>query len=363
MALQNPGIAPSANLTNLSSGTGAPAKEAIGSGRFSQVLAQVTPSAGTPVQVQRGDTLIGLVKAQHRQQGLSVTDNQAYRLAHQVAAGNRIANPDLIRPGQRIDLGLLASPAVSKAPPPTSALELAGPTTAALAQLRPQPPAPTAPTFATTAAPRPPPENHAVLDQVLGRAVNKGFIPASDLAGVRNKILQLSEKHNFEPDDFARLSLMESGGMNPKASNGHCHGIIQFCDGPARGAAAVGYPSNAKAILGMSLHRQLDLVDRYFSKVGMTPKAEKQGLDDLYLSILSPAARSETRPDAPLAIGGPQASLLHVGGNQRNPITRSSLLNGLQALSDMVLSPTAKRKTPADLYAEVDNPSVSGTAW
>ena len=359
MALQNPGIAFSANLTNISSGTGAPAKEPPATGRFSQVLAQMAPGAGMHVQVQRGDTLIGLVKAQHRQQGLSVTDTQAYRLAHQVAAGNRIANPDLIRPGQRIDLGLLASPVVAKAPAPTSALDLSSTTTSALAQLRPTPPVPAI----STPAPKASTDNHAVLDQVLGRAVNKGFIPASDLTGVRNKILQLSEKHNFEPDDFARLSLMESGGMNPKASNGHCHGIIQFCDGPARGAAAVGYPSNAKAILGMSLHRQLDLVDQYFSKVGMPPKAEKQGLDDLYLSILSPAARNETRPDAPLPIGGPQASLLHVGGNQRNPITRNSLLNGLQALSDMVLSPMASRKTPSELYAEVAKTSTPGTQW
>ena len=40
---------------------------------------------------------------------------------------------------------------------------------------------------------------------------------------------------------FARLSLMESDGLNPKATNERCHGIIQFCDGPARGAATVGF--------------------------------------------------------------------------------------------------------------------------
>jgi hypothetical protein len=362
MALQNPGIPSAANLTNMPSGAGTPSRQAPATGRFGQVLAQVTPGTGMPVQVQRGDTLIGLVKAQHRQQGLTVTENQAFKLAHQVAAGNRLSNPDLIRPGQRIDLKLLApspSPATAKANAPTNALELAPPASAALAQQR----APTPPSDIPTPAIGANTENHAVLDQVLGRAVSKGFIPTSDLAGVRNKIVALSDKHSFEPDDFARLSLMESGGMNPKASNGHCHGIIQFCDGPARGAAAVGFQNNAKAILGMSLFKQLDLVDQYFSKVGRPPKAGKQGLDDLYLGILSPAARSETRADAPLAIGGPQASLLHVGGNQRNPITRTSLLNGLRALSDMVLSPTTNRRGPAELYAEVAKPSDSGTAW
>ena len=312
------------------------------------------------VQVQRGDTLIGLVKNQHRQQGLSVSDNQAYRLAHQLAKDNRIANPDLIRPGQRIDFGRIHTAlALQPKAPTVSALDLPQPAKTALEQLRPS--ATAAPSEAKGTG------NHLVLDRVLQRAVNKGFIPGADLAAVRDKIVQLSEKYNFEPDDFARVSLMESGGMNPQASNGHCHGVIQFCDGPARGAAAVGFPSNAKAILGMSLFKQLDLVDQYFSKVGMPTKAEKQGatqgLDDLYLSILSPAARSELRPDAPLPIAGPQASLLHVGRNQRNPITRTSLITGLHAMTETLLSADAPRKAAARIYAEVANPSEPGAPW
>ena len=59
-----------------------------------------------------------------------------------------------------------------------------------------------------------------------------------------NKIIQLSQEHRFAPDDFARLTLMESDGMNPKASNNRCHGIIQFCDGPDRGAASAGFGAN-----------------------------------------------------------------------------------------------------------------------
>jgi len=215
------------------------------------------------VKVQRGDTLIGLVKTQHRQQGLHVSENQAFRLAHQIAADNRLPNPDLIRTGQRIDFSRLNLPAVAKGP--ASALDLPAAAKAALQQL-PSTPLATAAAENTTAA-----TDHPLLDRVLDRAVGKGFIPGQELAAVRSKIVQLSEKYNFKPDDFARLSLMESGGMNPQASNGHCHGVIQFCDGPARGAAAVGFASNAKAILGMSLFKQLDLVDQYFSKVGMPP--------------------------------------------------------------------------------------------
>lgn len=355
MALQNPGIPSAISLTTPSSGGSAPAKEAAASGRFSQVLAQVSPSTGVAVKVQRGDTLIGLVKTQHRQQGLHVSENQAFRLAHQIAADNRLPNPDLIRPGQRIDFSRLNLPAVAKGP--ASALDLPAAAKAALQQL-PSTPLATAAAENTTAA-----TDHPLLDRVLDRAVGKGFIPGQELAAVRSKIVQLSEKHNFKPDDFARLSLMESGGMNPQASNGHCHGVIQFCDGPARGAAAVGFASNAKAILGMSLFKQLDLVDQYFSKVGMPTKTEKQGLDDLYLSILSPAARSEARADAPLPIAGPQASLLHVGRNPRNPITRASLVAGLHALTETILAAETSRKGPARIYAEVANPSEPRTDW
>jgi len=360
MALQNPGIPSASSLTTPSSGNSAPAREANISGRFSQVLTQVSPpNTGVAVKVQRGDTLIGLVKTQYRQQGLHVSENQAFRLAHQIAADNRIANADLIRPGQRIDLSRLNLAAVP--PSPASALDLPATAKTALQQLRTTPLATAATNSATETS------DHPLLDRVLDRAMGKGFIPGQELAAVRNKIVQLSEKYNFKPDDFARLSLMESGGMNPQASNGHCHGVIQFCDGPARGAAAVGFPSNAKAILGMSLFKQLDLVDQYFSKVGMPTKAEKQGatqgLDDLYLSILSPAARSELRPDAPLPIAGPQASLLHVGRNQRNPITRTSLITGLHAMTETLLSADAPRKAAARIYAEVANPSEPGAPW
>jgi hypothetical protein len=361
MALHNPGISAAASLTTPSSGSTAPAKEAATPGRFNQVLAQMAPSTSQTVRVQREDTLIGLVKTQHRQQGIAVSENQAYRLAHQLAADNRIANPNLIQPGQRIDFSRLHGLALAQTPPQSpSALDVPAPARTALEQMR-SPARPTIPPAANvpavTAA------DHPVLERVLDRAVGKGFIPSAELARVRDKILQLSEKHKFAPDDFARLSLMESGGMNPQASNGHCHGVIQFCDGPARGAAAVGFPSNAKSILGMSLFKQLDLVDQYFSKVGMPAKAEKQGLDDLYLSILSPAARGEARPDAPLSIAGPQASLLHVGRNQRNPITRNSLVAGLQALTETILSAETSRKGPVRSYAEVANPSEPSTDW
>jgi len=170
--------------------------------------------------------------------------------------------------------------------------------------------------------------DHPVLVKTLDRAVAKGFIPPAEKVAVYDKILDMSKNHGFEPDDFARMTLMESDGMNPRASNQRCHGIIQFCDGPARGAASAGFANNPKAILNLSVHKQLSLVDKYFEDVGLKTQGPA-GLEDLYLSVLNPASRAENQLNAPLNIPGPQARSLHVGSDSAAPITRLSIRQGL----------------------------------
>uniref|UniRef100_UPI002620D197 hypothetical protein n=1 Tax=uncultured Limnohabitans sp. TaxID=768543 RepID=UPI002620D197 len=98
-------------------GGGADLPAANRSGAFGQVLADVaTPTS--VVQAQGGDTLIGLVKAHYRQNQQPITEGQAMRLAHQVAAHNQIENPDLILTGQKIDFSALQMPALTRANPP-----------------------------------------------------------------------------------------------------------------------------------------------------------------------------------------------------------------------------------------------------
>ena len=319
------------------------------------------------VQVQEGDTLIGLVKAHYRQNRQDIDDHEAMRLAHQVAARNQIDNPDLILPGQKIDFSALRLPPLARAQVPgplelnlhsaQKVWDLQRDTKSALTAnalaTRPQ-------AWPAAASPSGP---HNVLDRTLARAVAKGFVPAADVAAVRDKVMALADRYNFQPDDFARLTLMESGGMNPQASNGNCHGIIQFCDGANRGAASVGFKDNPRAILGMGLLQQLDLVDKYFAQAGLRVKGPPIGLDDLYLTVLTPAARQETRPDAPLPIAGPQARYLHVDQDTRAPITRNSILAGLHQLTQAMLpspsvGPSALPSTPgkahmARLYDDV----------
>jgi len=169
---------------------------------------------------------------------------------------------------------------------------------------------------------------YPILQKTLDRAVDKGFIPPQDKQAVHDKILNLARQFKFAPDDFAKVTLMESDGMNPKSTNNRCHGIIQFCDGPDRGAASAGFATNPRAILGQSVLQQLDMVGKYFDQTGLK-NAGPTHLDDLYLTVLTPSAKSETRTDVALNIAGPQAAHLHVNKDNRAPITRDSLVKGL----------------------------------
>ncbi len=299
---------------------------------FSVSLQQLLEEPKNQVKVAKGDTLTAIVRTQAQGHGLKLNNSQELRLVRQLAEANQISNPDLISTGQSLNVASLTRE-LSAARGNTAA---AGQGVAALtAPLVPaalslasrasptglvQPTATVGPAARSSANP--------VLEGTLTRAVAKGFIPPAEKLPVYDKILQMAKSHGFAPDDFARMTLMESDGMNPRASNQRCHGIIQFCDGPARGAASAGYADNARAILGLSVYEQLNLVEKYFSDVGLKNKGPV-GLEDLYLSVLNPASRAAEQATAPLNIQGKQARALHTDSNTDSPITRQSIRQGL----------------------------------
>ena len=298
---------------------------------FAQTLAQLQSKTGVnsstilnpqvrSVAVQDGDTLNGIIKREMQATGRTVSDSEATRLAQDVARANGISNPDRIFPGQRLNLSTLSANATALAPSanPASAQPAFSLNTAA----HPKAVSIMRQSAANASA------NHVVLQKTLDRAVAKGFIPAEERQQVFDKILTMSRTYQFAPDDFARLTLMESDGMNPKATNNRCHGIIQFCDGPDRGAASAGFGSNPKAILGHSVLEQLDMVSKYFDETGLR-SGGPTSLDDLYLTVLTPSARREKAPDASLNIAGSQAPHLYVNRDKSAPITRNSIMQGL----------------------------------
>ena len=308
--------------------------------------------------VRSGQTLTGIVREQMAARGVSISNNEAMRLAQTVARSNNIANPNMIHPGQKLNLeslnfSLQQAKAVSQAIAANKAAAAAAAspvvTPAANVNTLNTQTAMGATAMAGTAQvqllTRSDRSGNVVLEKTIDRAIEKGFIPAQDKQAVMNKIIQLSQEHRFAPDDFARLTLMESDGMNPKATNNRCHGIIQFCDGPDRGAASAGFGANPKAILGHSVLQQLDMVGKYFEDTGLK-NFGPVGLDDLYLTVLTPAARNETRPNAALNIPGQQAAYLHVNRDVRAPITRNSILAGLhQNANERLGTEVAQRPT------------------
>jgi hypothetical protein len=367
----------------------------LAGGAFAQALqsAQSTgasPAAGTALSrtIAAGDTLTGIVQEQAGAMGVKLESSQAYRLAQQLAKANHIDNPNRIFAGQQLDMRALSEQIAQAGTPGPMKPAVVASVPAQVALQRPAP-EPTAQLRALSSpdslAPRSLPRfphvasNFAlapngkvipatatvdsvpnpVLQKTLDRAVAKGFIPPQDRTAVYDKILGLAKEHNFAPDDFARMTLMESDGMNPRASNERCHGIIQFCDGPARGAATAGYAKNPKEILNLSVHSQLDLVGKYFNEVGLKNKGPA-GLEDLYLSVLNPASRAENSATRPLNIPGAQARDLHVGGDTDNPITRQSIRSGLlqnaaARLREMVPARLRSGAQGAVAYAETQS--------
>lgn len=335
---------------------GSPAPQAAVRAPVGQVSTSAMPFKGAlerarseTVTVRRGDTLTAIVKEQWARQGGAATElgsGQAHRWALQVARANGLTDADRIQPGQRLMVpgpeDRIAHPA-----PPRVALQAPARLPQPVVRRQAEELRAAAPAWlnATSGTANP------LMQQTLQRAVQRGFIAAADVERVEQRIAELADKHGFRPDDFARTVLMESDGLNPRATNGRCHGIIQFCAGPDRGAASAGYGQRPEAILQLGVLQQLDLVDRYFDDTRLRDFRGADGsvrLDDLYLTILTPAARQERRMAAPLPIAGPQALDLHVGRDRQNPITRTSILGGLHAhardrLGSWSLSPPMMR--------------------
>lgn len=294
--------------------------EALPAAGFAQALQEVSA-----VTVRRGDTLVGLVKAHHRAQGQGVTDRQAYLTALEVARDNGLANANRIEPGQQLKMDGAGARLSASRPAPAAVGPAQSPSTAAVLAGR---------------------QNQPVFERTLARAVERGFIPPHEVEAVRDRVGLMAQDYGFSPDDFARVTLIESDGMNPGATNGRCHGIIQFCGGPGRGAASVGLANNPQAIGGMSVLQQLDLVDRYFEDVGLHRLGGRVGLEDLYLSVLTPAARAQRQPDVPLPIAGAQARVLYEGGQREAGITRRSMAAGLTRHAQERLAAYADPQVP-----------------
>ena len=288
--------------------------------------------------VKKGDTLSHIAVHVLKKNKEKVTPEAINLMVRNIALRNNIKNPDLIFPGQKIVLELKEevpsnSNTVVKVSKNTQSQALSigekgDSRNLSLARKRIQKNQLDLAPLSAQESMQPNKESHFLLEKTLERAAVKGYIPTEELGAVKEKIQLMADSFMFSPDDFAKVVLMESDGFNPKASNGRCHGIIQFCDGDDRGAASIGLSHQPEKILELGVFDQLDLVAQYFEDTELKSFGPAS-IDDLYLTILSPAARLVTNINDPLPIAGRQARVLHVGGIAEGPITRASIKSGL----------------------------------
>lgn len=290
--------------------------------------AGLVPRAGDRVRVQRGDTLWGLVGARLQASGQDRSPAAIQQAVRAVAAANGIADPDRIFAADVVDLSVLGRVPASLQTPVARAQPTPAGQSAGGAMIR----------SGAAAAVRPAADGiHSLLQSTLDRAVRKGFLPAEQHAQVFERVVQMAARLGFAPDDLARVVLVESDGFDPAASNGRCFGVIQFCEGPGRGADSVGYAGRAAEIARQPVLEQLGLVERYLEDVGVGASGRRVGLDELYLAVLMPSARAQTDPAAALDIPGRQARVLHEGMDRERPITRRSIVAGLNLQAQRAL--------------------------
>ncbi len=284
----------------------------------------LTGRSSERVRVQRGDTLWGLVGQRLAAQGLDHSAAAIQQAVRRVAEANGMVDPDRIFAADVVDLSVLSRPpalAVAPRPAPAALRSVSGPATSEGVR---------AGEGVTSSA-------HALLESTLDRAVRKGYLPAEHRALARDRVVQMAARMGFAPDDLARVALVESDGFDPSASNGRCFGVIQFCEGAGRGADSVGYAGRAAEIARQPVLAQLELVERYLIDVGVGAQGRRVGLDELYLAVLMPAARTQTDPNAALDIPGRQARVLYEGMDRDRPITRRSIVTGLNLQAQRVL--------------------------
>ena len=289
--------------------------------------------------VKKGDTLSHIAVHVLKRNKQKVTPEAINQMVSNIALRNKIKNPDLIFAGQKLvleykkeananlDTVLKNSEKIQNQSPFIRDTDNSENPSLARQRVR-ENQSELAPLHAQQSIQPYRRENHFLLEKTLERAAVKGYIPTEEVTAVKEKIQLMAESFKFSPNDFAKVALMESDGFNPRASNGRCHGIIQFCDGDDRGAASIGLSHQPEKILELGVVDQLDLVAQYFEDTELKSYGPAS-IDDLYLTILSPAARNVTNINAPLPIAGRQARVLHVGGIAEAPITRASIKNGL----------------------------------
>lgn len=143
-----------------------------------------------------------------------------------------------------------------------------------------------------------------------------------DRAAFGAKVIDVARKLNARPADLMAIMDFESAGTFRAdkwgGSGGAYVGLIQFGE-----AAAEDLGTDQATLANLSNVAQLDYVYQYFRRWQRILGLDRiDGIADLYLLVLYPAAVRQRDPEARLPIPGRQAAMLY---NDRGEITKNSI--------------------------------------
>tara|TARA_B100000035_G_scaffold229288_1_gene197501 strand:+ start:357 stop:1964 length:1608 start_codon:yes stop_codon:yes gene_type:complete len=136
-------------------------------------------------------------------------------------------------------------------------------------------------------APAPPTAPSTSGQNTSGGGYQAGNVPAAvaNDTSFQQGVTDLAKKYDLSEDDLYAVMSFETGGtFDPAQKNmagSGATGLIQFMPSTARGLG-----TTTDELAGMTRTEQLKYVDKYFSNKGI----QGGNLDDLYMSILFPAA-------------------------------------------------------------------------
>jgi len=107
----------------------------------------------------------------------------------------------------------------------------------------------------------------------------------------RDKLDGIAKRLGIDKSDLLRIMTFETRGtLNPAIENGiGAVGLIQFMPN-----TAISLGTSVQALKKMTAVQQLDYVEKFYTKNGVTAK---MGLGDLYLMTFMPAAVKNNKPD------------------------------------------------------------------
>lgn len=191
-----------------------------------------------------------------------------------------------------------------------------------------------------------------IFNKAIDRAIQKGWMPATDREAVISRSTQMAAKYQFPLDNFAILVNYEAMGFNPSCTNtSGCSGIIQFCadKGGQKTVNKKVYAINT--IKNMTLLQQLEVVDGYFEDI---KSEDRQGamkdVVHLYFYVLYPYiaknyekfGENENFYNDPKVKGlGRQApSLYNPDGSMTKTSVRKALLEKTEAIMGGKIDPS-----------------------